>query len=329
LLLIEGTLGIIQAIYGFFRTGTFSSANGDHVEGTIHIGLAPEGAFANPMFAVNMTFLCLLALVAVIKFRYRYYPLIIGLLSLVLASVVHVILFLITAVLIVMFINFANFFKNPKIFITFLFSIVLILIPAFYFIGSNIEQLPDQVNRDLKDNPKALIRYETFFVIPKEYPAMPLIGLGPGQFSSRASLIGSGRYFGSFYTPKAVPLLTPKTSAPMEKFVIPIWAWSARVWYYGSTQQPFYSWLSVYSEFGFVGSSIVISIVTFLLIKAKFLRTNRQNILYRILFQVGVLFLFFLGAQENYWEVAQAIFIGLILLKLLYANMLYSGKQVI
>jgi len=329
LLLLEGILGIIQGIYGFFRTGSFSGTNGDYVEGTLDLGLEPEASFANPMFAVNITFLCLLALVAVVKFRYRLYPLIVGALSLILASVVHILFFLITAVIIILLINFGNLLKNPKVFVTFLLSIILILSVGFQFIGSNLGQVSHQVIRKPTDNPKALIRHKAFFVIPKEYPAMPYIGLGPGQFSSRASLIGSGRYFGGFYSPKFVPLLTPKTSVPMKKFLMPVWAWSATVQYYGSTQQPFSSWLSVYSEFGFVGSFIIISMVAFLLIKVKLARTNSQNILYKLLLQIGILFIFFLGAQENYWEVAQAIFIGLLILKLLYANVFYSDKHVL
>ena len=39
--------------------------------------------------------------------------------------------------------------------------------------------------------PRSKITMEAFADLPAEYPAMPLIGLGPGQFSSRAALIGT------------------------------------------------------------------------------------------------------------------------------------------
>jgi hypothetical protein len=324
LLLLEGILGIIQAIYGFLKNGTFSGANGDGVEGTIDIALEPQFSFANVMFSANMGFLCLLALVAVIKFRHSPYPLIVGVLSVILASVVHIIFFIVFSALIITFINLVRLLRNPKTLLILLISVIFTIGIASYFIGGNLATV-SQYAAEREEFPKSIITNEVLYVIPKEYPAMPYIGLGPGQFSSRASLIGSGRYFGNFFKPTPVPLITPKKSAPMEKFVIPIWTWSASVSYFGSTQQPFYSWLSIYSEFGFLGSLIVIGIFIYLLVKTILLKVNRQNSLNNFVFQTGVLFLFFLGGQENYWEVAQAILIGLFLLKLLYANIFYSN----
>jgi hypothetical protein len=40
----------------------------------------------------------------------------------------------------------------------------------------------------------------------------------------------------------------------------------------------------------------------------------------------GSVFLLLLGFQENYWEVSQAIFVGCMLLKVLYANVVYATE---
>ena len=39
----------------------------------------------------------------------------------------------------------------------------------------------------------------------------------------------------------------------------------------------------------------------------------------------GILFLALIGLQETYWEVPQAILIGLLLLKAMYARLMYGS----
>ncbi len=331
LLLIEGSIGIIQAVYGFTVNKTFRGSNGDIVKGTISPTLFSfDSSIGSRIFSINMCFLCLLALVAVLRFRYRPYPLIVAFTSILLACVVHINMFLIAAGLVTIFINFAHFIKKQPKLLIILLAFTGLALSILFSLKVNMPQLTEQVTFEATSyggfQPKIIITNEAFSVIPKEYPAMPFIGLGPGQFSSKASLIGSGHYFGGFYNPQHIPLLTPKTSAPMEKLLMPLWAASADPHLVlSSSMEPFYSWLSIYTEFGLVGSFIVISIVAFFLIKAKSLqRINSENLLDNFIFQIGVLFLFFLGYQETYWETPQAIFIGLILLKLLYAKLIYS-----
>ncbi len=46
-----------------------------------------------------------------------------------------------------------------------------------------------------------------------------------------------------------------------------------------------------------------------------------------ISFGSGVLLLFLLGVQENYWEIPQAIFVGAMVLKASYASYFYIERE--
>ena len=330
--LVQGIIGIVQAIYGFSINRTFDVDNGDYVEGTIHLALTAERTFSNPMFAVNMAMLLLYLFPFVLIYRKDRFIFAIGLVSLILASVLHVLLFFAVAAVL------AFIFYAPKILLyrrTHFFVATMLLISAIsiYVLQHNVSTISSFVKTTLNGNtPRAQIVLRTMSDMPVEYPLMPVIGLGPGQFSSRAGLIGTGMYFGSPNNPKPLPLLSPSMSKPFHDYLLDLWLslqLSNSVNKTSTTYKPFFSWLSLFSEGGAVVFIIMLISVWRVLAYARKGDKDKkfQYYLNRLAFGTGVIFIFLLGMQENYWEIPQAIFVGLLILKLQYANIRYGASH--
>ena len=83
-----------------------------------------------------------------------------------------------------------------------------------------------------------------------------MFGLGPGQYTSRASLISSGRYFGEFENPVKLPFLDASTaSKAFNDYIFDIWeVYATNVEIYGNStmSRPFFSILSLVIEFGLI-----------------------------------------------------------------------------
>lgn len=328
-LFIEGCFGILQAIVAAWQSGSFDFGNGDAVEGTIRLGFTPDEGFGNPMFAANICFM-LLAMVPVLtsKKRSSYLPVILGALAFVLASVMHMIIFMVIAIVL------SFLFFSPSIPASFKkvgFVIPLLLVPvvAGILLANNLNTLPGLVTSFRNgDQPKAEILNRALFEMPHAYPAMPLIGLGPGQFSSRAALISTGLYFGGITNPKTLPFLRDQVSTPLASYLMDLWLEASNEAVYGnsSTAKPFFSWISVYTEFGglvFLGTAIYAAMLLFRM-KAR-AQSNRKRWI-AVSAGAGIVFLFLLGFQENYWEVPQALLVGLMLIQVMYANVMYDGE---
>ncbi len=325
--LFEGVLGILQAIYGFTQNKSFDVGNGDFVQGTINLSFTSGLAFSNPMYAVNITFLLLGLFTFYILERKGFLPFLVGCLALILASVVHVLVFLFTAILLVLIIFRPAILRSTASLVVIGFLLIVVPTLSFVVLYSNFQSFSAIYEGTAQgSSPRAQITDRTFSTLPAQFPLMPFVGLGPGQFSSRAALIGTGLYFGGPNDPSPLPF--PKgMSRALETDLLDLWLIASANKYYGSTQQPFYSWLSVYTELG-APVFIMISIFTLrivLNVRSK-VQTYQQEVM-AIAFSIGVIFLFLLGLQENYWEVPQAIFLGAMLLKVLYACVVYPHKR--
>lgn len=324
-ILFQAALGCFQAFYGVTQTGSFDLANGDYVEGTIHPSFAPEGAFANPMFAANMAFLMLAMLPMLALRRERRRELFMAAAVLVLASVVHVILFLGLA-LIASYLLFgpplARGVRTPLV-----AMIVLMSLMSLVLIRSNLATLPLFAQELLlAESPRAAITLIAVSDLPDEHPRMLWTGLGPGQFSSRAALIGSGLYLGGPIESRAAPVIGVNTSTAFEDYLERIWLATASDPFVGSTRKPFYSWLSVYTELGLAAicSVLVISIAFLVKVKRKAKKPGQKWV--ATSFGAGLMLLLLLGLQENYWEIPQAILVGAMLLKVMYACLVVPGS---
>lgn len=329
-LLFEASWGIGQGILAASRTGTFDGATGDAVAGTIRpFAVYPD--FSNPMFAVNVTLLlfCLLP--------YLYYKgkgkvaFVLGSIALVLASVLHVLIFAVGAFLVSLVIYYPSFFFRKKGSIILVF-LAIISIVALFLLSTNFSTLRSFVVHTVEGRtPRAQVLRRVFTEMPNEYPWMPIIGIGPGQFSSRAGLIGTGMYFGGPANPRSVPFLPEGMSTPFRSYVWDLWLnMSIRptVNDSSSTYKPFFSWLSIYVEYGAIAVLVTLGFITQILWRLR--RSVTRNSLRRLQamsLSASVLFVFMLGAQENYWETSQALLVGLLLMKALYANLVYGQSR--
>jgi hypothetical protein len=325
-LLLEALFGIAQAVAGYRENGTFDLDTGDWVQGTIHPHLDAGRAFANPMYAANIAFMLLAVAPMVVREKRWRGTFLLGIVSLVLASVMHV-LFLLAAA-----IAFAVVFYRPTLErrtsrAVILVACVCLPLLAGLLLRTNIWTLSIITEQTVAaETPRSKITMDTFSDLPAEYPAMPLVGLGPGQFSSRAALIGTGMYFGGL-NPKEIPLMPPGSSRAFQDYLERLWIEAINNRFWGSTQQPVYSWLSVYTEFGAVVFLLLLGSVAAILLRLKRAATTPSERMMAAATGAGVALLVLLGVQENYWETPQAILVGAMLLKAMYAKLVYGGDR--
>jgi len=327
-LALEAVVGFVQGLNSFLRNKTFDLSAGDAVDGTIHISLASASDFSNVMFAVNLAFCLIFIMPFFSSFsRKKRVFVLLGLFVLIMTSVMHLLVFAAIAITISYLIFNPGYIKlNLKKIIAISIIIAFPVILVANMLATNIGQVPYFLNKILEGGtPKSQVVIRLFTEASVEYPQVHYIGLGPGQFSSRASLIGTGMYFGSPSNPRKLPLLEPIASEPFEKYILDLWLWVTNLPFAaGSTMAPFASWISFYSEFGSISFVLLILALIFILfrIRAKSNSLEKKRIAFA--FGTALLLLFLLGAQENYWEVPQAIFVGLLLLKVFYGLIAHS-----
>jgi hypothetical protein len=319
IVVIEALVGITQGIYGFNRTGSFDISNGDFVEGTIHPALASELSLSNPMFAINMALLLIALLPDLILRRKGFFTVLVGSIALIMASVLHVLIMLASAG----FLSILFFWPiSLRRSMTYLVGtgLTAAVILAFFALRTNFSTADGFARLLLSgESYRSIAIQRAVIEMPRDYPLLPLVGLGPGQFSSRAGLIGTGLYFGGPKFPRPLPFVPQGMSQAFEDNTLDLWLRLVETRTKGSTHLPFLSWLSVYVEWGVLVLLAVFCIVLIMLIRLRsVVRSYPQRVL-AAAFGTGVIFLLFIGMQENYWEVPQAILIGLLILKVQYS----------
>jgi len=327
LVVIEAIYGIAQAFFGYVQGGSFDLSNGDRVQGTIFPFFYAENAFSNPMYTVNLTFLLLVMLLLGLTTKRGATPLVLGGLALVLASVVHVLLFFALS-LAVAFLVFRPPLPKRALSVVLIVGAVAAPLLAVTVLQRNFRNLPKfAVGMYQGEYPRAeaMVRVATRLV--PESPEISVVGLGPGQFTSRASLIGTGYYFGGIFSPRPLPLLPTGMSEEFRRYMLDLWVQSQATPWLGSTHQPFFSWMSVFTEFGILPVIVVVWVGVVLVRHTRLTaRTNRDRLLATAVL-AGFSFLLLLGMQENYWEVPQAILPGAMLLKAMHANLESSTRR--
>lgn len=330
MMLFQGALGIVQYAYGVVDTGRFGE--GDYVEGTIHPQLSSDANFSNPIFAVNIT-LMLLACISMpgvlTKGRAK---LVVGAVALVMASVFHVLVFLLGGFVIARIATRVRVRtsgpRKPRSKWMLALLVVGGLGAATFPVRLLSTYAGDVLDMEALAVPRAILMYRVFTELPHDAPLQPYIGLGPGHFSSRASLIASGLYLGGPDTPKVVPLMTPQVTYLALEYCISLLLAFIDSEAVGSTQQPFSSFMSVYTELGLVGLVLILWTVLRIVRRVQTtLRVHPQRRPQAVAFCTGVFFLLLLGFQENYWEAPQAILVGLLLLKALYATLVHGADD--
>lgn len=321
LLALEGGLGIGQAIYGFTRTGTFDLGNGDFVRGTMGLSLTPDRAMGNSMCAISLVGLIIIV-AATYQGKHKRLVLCIGTLAVVLASVLHVTLFAVIAgIIAILAIRLPRQLRRvwPA---GLAISIPLVL--AFLFSPTQTSLINGYVAQFRNGaSPKAEMYRRMLIVVPKDYPGVTLLGFGPGQFSSRAALISTGQYLGGIFSPTHLPLLSDATPGPTARYVMDVWEDAAPHSDYGSTQSPFSSWISFAVEYGIIASGALFICICYSC--ARTIKLSRQVSPSHQTLAIGclaiILFLFFIGFQENYWELPQAVLTGIFAARLLFLEL--------
>lgn len=327
--LLQGVFGLVQALAGFAYNGSFDLDNGDWVAGTINPSLTADRAFSNPMFAANMAFMLLALMPGVVARRRHLLAVAVGSLALMLSSVIHALVFLVVGITV------SYLLIRPRLgrglgTIALVGVAVVSWMVASTFLTTNLGLLP-RYARDMVEgtNPRTLVVQRSVTTMLEEYPFMAVAGLGPGQFSSRAALIGTGLYFGGPLRSEGLGGFPTAMSAPFEHYLLDLWlVWASQSWY-GSTHQPFFSWLSVYTEFGLAVVMIIVVAAMRSISRLRAVARDQHSRWVALAASSAILLLLLLGFQENYFEVPQAILIGSMLIKLLYANVVYQkGEQV-
>jgi len=330
-MIIQASIGTLQFISGFIKYGEFAINLGDLIEGTLDRPLSP-GGFETPIYSANM-FLYLIVLIPVYLEETGKIPklLLFGLLVTILATVAHQILFVFIGLLISYLLYKPLLFRIKGLGNEYYFIVLLVVLMAIVFLTLPVgfSQFESHFQRLINfENPKVVLFRRLINQVPRDNYFAPFIGLGPGQFSSRASLIGSELYLGGMNNPIDIPIIEGKTTIYVKEHLMDLWLWAENLPRpAGSTLRPFSSWLSVISEFGIFGILLTIFIIytSFFKVRNK-LRTNLDRILAFSL-GAGIIFIFLLGFQENYWEVPQAIFPGLLLLKVVRSNLYIPSRE--
>jgi hypothetical protein len=332
IILLESSLGLLQAAIAFFITGSLDTSAGDFVTGTIELNLFRNSQTgSNQMFSILVSSLLLFLLMGNKKWSIRMIFIIgISILSIVLASVMHSLIFLLFAILSTAI--YSKIISVKKLFSTKSWRKTFQLSGLLVFTGilvsmllpkniSNINYFAKQILdfNSQSTSPKIVATYVSINNLPKDEPLQPFIGIGLGQYTSRASLIRSGEYLtNSRYIPhyKAYYL---------EKYILPLYRNFMEVYGSGSTYFPFYSWLSLYVETGLIGIVCAISLIMF--ISRKLIMSESQRFPFM---HYGLVILLFyialLGFQDNYWEWSQAIFPAVLILRLGWQYLLKERK---
>ena len=322
--MIEATIGIAQALAGAMQGGGFDLSNGDVVQGTIYPGLEASRTFANPMFAANIGFMLIGLLAAAGQAKRWRGTVLLGFLAFVLASVMHAVFFLAAAIAAgyVLCRPQLRLVKGKRFLISTLCAVPVL---TYAFLAANVSSVISIVNQALVGgSPRAIILVDSVTILPDEFPYMPLVGLGPGQFSSNAALLASGTYFGR--GEKSLPLIRPQSSPAFSDFLAELVARARDPEYGGSvTVEPFFSWLSIYTEFGLPCLIGIFCWVTIILLRVRREALKKEERLLGAAVIAGVVFFVLLGFQADYWEMPQAVLVGALLIKAMHATLVGSS----
>jgi hypothetical protein len=333
-LLIETIFAIVQlTLFTLLNAASLDESTGDIIQGTINpLSFINENVgFNNQVFTINYLFLMIYEIPYLLKTK-RKYLIVIGILVVILASVLHVVFsFALALFTSFLFIGLIKFRKQ-----LFRFFLAGAFVAGLIFVTQpkNFSLISYYSNSLMSlESPKVLVIANSVSLLPQEYPDALLYGLGPGQYTSRASLISSGRYFGEFDNPVRIPFLDASTaSKAFNDYIFDIWeVYATNIEQYGNStmSRPFFSILSLLIEFGLIIFVLMLILLFRYLskIRKRYLQANlgenKTLAYYHFVNMVSVLFIFYLAFFENYLESSASICSGLLLLKY-FSNIKYE-----
>lgn len=331
-ILLQSVIGILQYVI-VVTTHQFNIIPGDAVQGTVGL-LAfwyEDAGFGNQIFIINMVFLLVFFLPHVVTTRRDVPTFLLGLFSIMLAGVMHVFISVVLAGFLTVVFFRSRFLFTDLLKVVGAALLVLALLVPFEFIFPGISKTASLYVRLYQDenSPKFDAIHQTLHQLPEKYPTVYLVGLGPGQYSSRAGLISSGKYLSVKSS-----LLPNTTSQPFKEFVSATWrTYGSNPNRYGNStmHRPFFSLLSVFAEFGLIGFVGLVGGIGWVFLKVRKLALwgkNRNPFDFYLAFGLGIisLSLVFISFFENYLEATQAMFPGLLLFKVFYCYLNEKSK---
>lgn len=319
-ILFEGAIGLVQIGHQYSVRHSFDLGAGDVVEGTIDLAFPSAPGFETPSYAAMMAFSTLFLIPLYFQTggmlkRIAALTLLMGGLTFLLASVVHSLLFLLVAVLISGLVTFASLRRvRLRPLVLAVGGTGLMLLVAYFLLPKNIGEQVPSFFRQFGSNPKVILAERLAHSVD-EYPALLFTGLGPGQGVGRAALIATGHYLSSSIERFGI---RPQYTDLMSSQMMDLWRRYGRR---SSALRPLSAWLGLFGDAGALGFLGFVFILLYLFLRRPNLRTGeRTTTIHMFAFRAGLLYLFLLGFQEYYWEYPQAIFLGILLLMVLYAQ---------
>jgi hypothetical protein len=316
--LIEGLVGIGQFFLSAAVNG-FGNSTGDSVQGTIYLFAFREKVdmgLGNQIFAINMSMMLLFLLPS----RNGKFAVLIGGFALLLSGVTHVIIPFVFAIafafLVMRRMSVKMGYKGIGL-------LILVTTLGLLIVKSQFELIEYYAHNFAElDSPKVRATAISLTDLPQKYPAVPYTGVGPGQYTSRASLIGTGFYIGG--SGRTIFGLKPGMSRPFQEYILPEYLEYATNPRYGfsTMSRPFDSVLSIATEFGWIIFALLNVIVFWNVstLRRRYFENRKNNDMLASNIAVacvaGIFFLLMISFFENYLEVPQAVFPGLMLMKM-------------
>lgn len=313
ILFFEALYGMLQGVVGAIQSGSFDVSNGDVVRGTIEPGFSVLGLGGNAMFAILVSTLILFVL-SMLRSPFSLQRVCICVtvaVAWLMASVLHTIIFFGGAFIIAIVLyripkeNVGNLKSIRKFRIMIINFMILVAALLPFIFPANIKSIPIILAHSLafdedSYSEKAVATFNTIVRLPTDYQLQPLIGIGPGQYSSRASMILSGEYL------LGTSLPFQRIGGATEKYIMPMWRRLTSITGKSSTFFPFYSWMSLYGEMGLAG----LLVIGFWIVRtASHLRKwySQEFPVMNLAMLVLLFYIAFLGFQDNYWESTQVM----------------------
>jgi hypothetical protein len=334
---VQSVYGILQYMVGLQLIG-YTPSLGDIVWGTLAPPVDSAYAGTGPFFVILISTLALAVLATTSRrlgFR-TLFGLTVVVLCWTVASLVHsVVYFLLGAIFAVLWLRLLKFFTNRRatrrkrkqggifaivILVVILFGAGTLVHPANYQNVTRILGLAGEFGPNASQH-KLRVIYYTLVDVPKSVALQPLIGLGPGQYSSRAALMGTGEYLQR----ASIPFIEDHINPLTEFYIIPTLEFTRRTGG-SSLDSPASSWIAVYAETGVFGV-LAVAAIYFMGIM-RFGRYQSEQFP-RMSFAMLTLatYVLLMGFQNVYWEYTQAIFPTFMVLKICYDYLRVEHRQ--
>ncbi len=330
ILLFEASLGILQVmLFVILNRSTLDSATGDVAQGTLAplSFIDPPSNFNNQIYTCNILILLLFYVPYALVYRRGFFTCAISFFVILIASVMHLLFAFVSAIGVITFFFTRTFLKfRPR-----RFAMAVIFILAGFFLvvtqPKNAALIKYYYSKAM-ESPKTVVTLNSYFKLPAEFPWVYFVGLGPGQYESRAALIGTGRYFGEPGNYQKIPGIKPNSSSAFKRYVERYWIEvSSNPERYGNStmSRPFYSLLSLQIELGPIIFGLLLfgSFWVLLKLRIKHLtlieRGQRLDAFYASALAIMIVYFWGISAFENYLEVPHAILLAVILFKHFYA----------